>query len=314
MNTISTIQFRRTLISLVSAAAIALPGLASARLGDRIQTVKTNAGIHITNVRENRPLVKAIEKVTEPATDIFHKVQELQVMEQFQDTMALVNKMQADYQYFSGGHGCSATCASFRASLKNIFNDFSSLVADVPALSGNQELVANIQRTSDLIDYIPPRALYLMWQAMSAKVAELEAMAYEIRATLDSLPPLMDPSGFGPNTRTASTNTQGSATRGDRMCEWVNEADKPVIELIQARLEMLGWEIEKLEGMIPDVSVKGEAGASAGAAVANGTASAGASAKPTDIPKIGLKVIAYVPQRINWAIKINMLHAKVACS
>lgn len=314
MKTITTAQFRHTLISLATAAAIALPGLASAGFGDRIQKVKTKTGVHITNVRENRPLVKAVEQVKAPAADIFQKVQELQVMEQFRDSMELVNQMQADYQYFSGGHGCSATCASFRASLKNIFNDFSSLVADVPALSGNQELVANIQRTSDLIDYIPPRALYLMWQAMSTKVAELEAMAYEIRQTLDSLPPLMDPSGFGPNTRTASAGTRGTSSRGDRMCEWVNEADKPVIDLIQARLEMLGWEIEKVEGMIPDVSVKGEAGASAGAAVANGTASAGASAKPTDIPKIGLKLIAYVPQRINWAIKLNMLRAKVACS
>lgn len=30
--------------------------------------------------------------------------------------------------------------------------------------------------------------------------------------------------------------------------------------------------------------------------------------------KIGLKLLAYVPQRINWAIEINTLRAKVVCS
>lgn len=216
--------------------------------------------------------------------------------------------MQADYQYFSGGQGCGATCAGFRASLKNIFNDFASLVGEVPALSGNAQLVANIQRTSNLIDYMPPRALYLMWQAMSAKIAELETMAYEIRQTLDSLPPLTEPApGVAMDTRSSTGSSNGG------VCAWA-EQDKPVLELIQARLELLGWDLEKIEGMIPDIEVKGEAGASAGAAVANGTASAGASVKPTDSLKIALKMLAYVPQRINWTIKMNVLRAKAVCS
>lgn len=140
-------------------------------------------------------------------------------------------------------------------------------------------------------------------------------MAFEIRQTLDSLPPLMDPAGFGANTLHSSADARGtSGSNPGGICGWVNQADKPVLELVQARLEMLGWELEKAEGLIPDVSVKGEAGASAGAAVANGTASAGASVKPTDGLKIGLKLLAYVPQRINWAIKINTLRAKVVCS
>lgn len=314
MKTNATTRIRRTAISLATAIAIAAPGLAAAGLGDRIQMVKTNAGVHITNLRESRPLAQMVENAAAPAAEIFQKVRDLQVLEQFNEAVELMNAMQADYQYFSGGQGCSATCASFRASLKNIFNNFASLIGDVPALSGNLQLIANIQRTSNLIDYMPPRALYLMWQAMSAKVGELESMTYEIRQTLDSLPPLMDPSSFGANTMSVAANSASNAGPGNGgMCAWVNREQKPVIELIQARLEMLGWELEKVEGMIPDIEVKGEAGASAGAAVANGTASAGASLKPTDGLKIGLKLLAYVPQRINWAIKLNTLRAKVVC-
>lgn len=314
MKTIATARIRRTVISLATAIAIAVPGLAAAGLGDRIQMVKTNAGVNITNLRENRPLAQMAENAATPAAEIFQKVRDLRVLEQFNEAVELMNAMQADYQYFSGGQGCSATCASFRASLKNIFDNFASLIGDVPALSGNPQLIANIQRTSNLIDYMPPRALYLMWQAMSAKVGELESMTYEIRQTLDSLPPLMDPSSFGANTMSVAADSSSNAgTGGNGMCAWVNREQKPVIDLIQARLEMLGWELEKVEGMIPDIEVKGEAGASAGAAVANGTASAGASLKPTDGLKIGLKLLAYVPQRINWAIKLNTLRAKVVC-
>jgi len=314
-----TTQIRRTAVCIATAIAIAGPGLASAAFGDRaqsrIQMIKTNATIHITNVRENRPLAKAVEKATAPAGDLFQKVRDLEVLEQFNQTMALVNHMQADYQQFSGGQGCGATCAGFRSSLKSIFTNFASLVGEVPALSGNHELVANIQRTANLIDYMPPRALYLMWQTMSSKVAELEAMVFDIRQTLDSLPPLYDPASFGANTTYAAAGARNTGrSNGSDLCAWVNEQDKPVLDLVQARLELWGWELEKAEGLIPDIEVKGEAGASAGAAVANGTASAGASMKPTDGLKIGLKLLAYVPQRIGWAIKLNTLRAKVACS
>lgn len=308
MNKLTTAQIRRTVLSIATAVAIAVPGLASAGLADRIQTIKTKAGVHITNIQQNRPLAKAVENVTGQSNGIFQKVKDLQVVEQFNQTMELVQQMQADYQYFSGGQGCSATCASFRASLKNIFNDYVALIGEVPALSGNTQLIANIQRTSNLIDYMPPRALYLMWQAMSAKVAELEGMAQEIRQTLNSLPPLTEPAPG------VAMDTQGSAGTGNGgVCAWA-EQDKPVLDLIQARLELMGWDLEKVEGLIPDIEVKGEAGGEAGVAVANATASAGASVKPTDGLKSALKLMAYVPQRINWSIKMNVLRAKAVCS
>lgn len=309
MNTLTTARIRRTVLTIATAVAIAVPGLAaSAGFADRIQTIKTKAGVHITNVQQNRPrpVAKAVENVTEPSTELFQKVKDLQVIEQFNQTMELVQRMQADYQYFSGGQGCSGTCAGFRASLKNIFTDYVALIGEVPALSGNTQLIANIQRSADLIDYMPPRALYLMWQAMAAKVAELEGMAQEIRQTLYSLPPLTEPvPGTAMNTRNSTGN--------DGVCAWAAQ-DKPMLELIQARLELMGWELEKVEGLIPDIEVKGEAGGEAGVAVANATASAGASVKPTDGLKSALKLMAYVPQRINWSIKMNVLRAKAVCS
>ncbi|WP_125179839.1 hypothetical protein [Thiohalobacter thiocyanaticus] len=215
--------------------------------------------------------------------------------------------------YFTGGEGCNAHCAGFRASLRNTFNNFSALVDEVPALSGNGNLKANIQRMSNLIDYMPPRALYLMWQATSSRVAEMESMADEIRQALDTLPPLMRPSTLGAPQTSADTRNAGSGS-GSGLCAWSDQDDKPYVELIQARLEQLGWTFEKLAGIIPDLMVRGEAGVSAGAAVTNGEASAAVGMKPSDSMKISLKVLAAVPQEINWIIRINMLRAKVYCS
>lgn len=307
-------QIRRTAVSIAAALTLAVPGLASAGLTDRAkaraQTVKTNASVYITHVQENRPL----EKAKDAAADIFQDVQEMQVIEQFKEGMQLIKHMQADYQNFTGGQGCGAACSDFRNSLKHTFDNFASLAGDVPALSGNTQLVYNLQRTSNLVDHIPSRALYLMWQTMSAKTAEFESMSSEMRQILDTLPPLADPVSFSPDPAqdaAVTRSTAGSSNGG--LCAWVRQENKPRIELLQARLEWMGWVLEKVEGMVPDVETKAESGASAGVAVANGTASVGASVKPTDSLKIGLKTLALVPQSINWAIKINILRAKVAC-
>lgn len=307
-------QIRRTAVSIATAIAVLVPGLASAGLADRakarVQTAKTNASAFITHAQENRPL----EKAKDAAAEIFQNVQEMQVFEQFKESVQLIKHMQANYQRFSGGQGCGATCSDFRHSLKNTFDNFASLAGDVPALSRNTQLIYNLQRTSNLVDYIPSRALYLMWQTMSAQTAEFESMSGEIRQILDSLPPLADPVSFSPNPAhdaAAARSASGSGNGG--LCAWARQEDKPKIELLQARLEWMGWALEKVEGMIPDIETKAETGASAGAAVANGTASVGASVKPTDSLKIGLKALAMVPQSINWAIKINILRAKVAC-
>jgi hypothetical protein len=43
------------------------------------------------------------------------------------------------------------------------------------------------------------------------------------------------------------------------------------------------------------------------------SADTGVSVKPTDQLKILLKAVAFIPERINWAIKINTLRAEVGC-
>lgn len=313
METTITNRFRRTFISLAAAVAVAVPGIASAGFGDRVQAVKTRTNLHITNVRENRPVRSAVSEAKEPAAEIFQQVKDMQVMEQFRQSMGLMKEMQADYVHFTGGEGCNANCATFRTRFKNIFNDFSVLVDEVPALSGNDNLKANIRRMSNLVDHMPPRALYLMWQATSSRLTEMESMADEIRQALVNLPPLMRHSTRGAPQTSADTRSAGSGS-GSGLCAWSDQDDKPYVELIQARLEQLGWTFEKLAGIIPDLMVRGEAGVSAGAAVTNGEASAAVGMKPSDSMKISLKVLAAVPQEINWIIRINLLRARAYCS
>ena len=234
-------------------------------------------------------------------------VRELELMEQLQDTIELMREMNADYAYFSGGGGgCAAKCAAFRNDLKDVFADLLWLVEEVPALSTRTDLIENIERVSGLIDYMPPRALYLMWQALEGRMEELRGTAEEIRQVLLYLPPLEDVSDIA-----AYANSAGAAVADSVACEWVEE--HPFGELVQAKLERTAWVLKTVEGLVPDVEVKAEAGAEAGAAVANATAAAGAGIKPTDAIKIALKIAATVPEAINWAIKLNILRAKVIC-
>jgi len=318
----TTKQIRRTAICVATAIAIAAPGLTSAAFGDRargaIQTVKTRTGVLITNVQENRPLASRLETARENTEALFETVKQLQVVEQLQQTVQMIKQMQADYDYFSGGAGCGAHCASFRSSLKNILNSYITLMYEIPALSGERGLIENIERVTNLVDYIPPRALYLMWQALSAKIAELETSADEIRQTLASLPPMTAPSGFGSSNPSVAmdTSSAGGSTASSTTgyCSWKDKEDDPVVKMIRARLELMGWTLEQFEDMIPDVEVKAEAGGTAGVAVANGAAAAGVAVQPTDGVKLALKLIAFIPQRISKSIEMNILQANVICS
>lgn len=313
--TSTTSRIRKTAICAVTTLALALPGLAAAGWGDnlksRARTVKSNASTLVTNVRDKAPLRNLANNAQGSVVEVFDSIKGMHVLEQLNQTMGMVKQMQAEYEYFTGGEGCAATCASFRSRLKYTLDDFLSLAVEIPALNSQADLLENLQRMAVLIDYVPPRALYLMWQTMGAKMDELEAAAEGIRQTLASLPPLVDPATFGPNILNSAAN--GANAVHDGICEWSDQANKPMLDLIQARLEMTAWQLEKSASLIPSLEVKAEGGASAGAAVANGTASAGVGIKPTDAIKMALNLIAAVPQRINWAIKLNTLRAKVIC-
>lgn len=299
---------RKTAICLGTALAISLPGAASAGF---LQNVKNRTQTVVQNVREKRPIANALQNASNnlPGSRLIEMVQELHLKEQLENTIALIQQMNIDYRYFAGGtFGCEAECKAFRKELKEVFEDFLWLVEDLPALNQRTRLIETITRVSDLIDYVPPRALYLMWQALEGRLDELRMAAVQIREMLAALPPLDIVSGIGDIAGMAGTYADNSP-----VCEWAREGDMPFIELVQAELERIAWALKTIEGLIPDVEVKAEAGAEGGVAVANVTGAAGAGVKPTDSIKIALKAIAVVPEGANWAIKLNILRAKVVC-
>ena len=189
---------------------------------------------------------------------------------------------------------------------KILFENYLSLVQEVPALSTSNNLINNLMRLIGIVDVIPPRALYPLWQILDGQLSELHQYADGIRYELLNLPFLEDNTSMSGDTTgsTLSSNTAGSTNRP--ICDWID--DKPLVELLQARLEMISWRLKTIEGFIPDVESKVAGGASAGP-----QAEVGVGMKITDQPKIMLKAIAYIPERINWLIKINVLRAKVVC-
>ncbi|MFC1773301.1 hypothetical protein ACFL3A_08115 [Pseudomonadota bacterium] len=316
MNTVNPTPVRHTAICVFTALAISLPGTGSAGLYDkakaRTQAVKAKVSNTVSTVRQNQPIASAFQNLGQnlPGTELIDQVHELNPMEQFQNTRILLNQMQADYQYFSGGEGCAAECATFRMDLKTILDDFLRLADEVPALNANSRITESIQRTSGLIDYIPPRALYLMWQAIGSRLDDLHSVPDQIRGILAALPPVEDI----PDITVGYANIAGEQVAGSRMCEWADKEQKPFIELYQAKLEKLAWVLKTVEGFIPDVEAEGEVGVEAGIAVGMVTGSAAVSLKPTDQLKIALKALAVVPESVNWMIKMNTLRAKAVCA
>jgi len=137
----------------------------------------------------------------------------------------------------------------------------------------------------------------------------LQSVPDQIRQVLAYLPPLEDVPGIVGD----YASTAGEQVANSRMCEWADKDNKPFIALYQARLEQLAWVLKTIEGFIPDIEMEGEIGVEAGVAVGMVTGSAAVSLKPTDPVKIALKVMAVVPEGINWMIKINMLRADAVC-
>lgn len=308
MSSRNSSPIRRTAICVATALAIALPGAASAGVLDK---AKSRVQSVASTVKAKRPVANALRDASRdlPAVQIIEMIKELDLKSELENSMDLLREMQADYRYFAGGlTGCEAECKAFRKELKDTFSDFLWLAEDVPALRNSGGLIEKIERVLNLIDYMPPRALYLMWQALDGRLNEIRTAVDGIGQVLESLPPLVDVSDIA-----ASVNDSASKVADSRVCEWAAQDDMPYVELVQAKLEMLAWSIGKVESFIPDVEIKAEAGGEAGAAVANATAAAGAGVKVTDPIKIALQVVATIPETINWAIKLNILQAKVVC-
>lgn len=315
MDTYPIASIRRAGIATLTALAIALPGLASAgpfdRISNKSQSVKARTTQAVSKVRQERPVASALQGMGDnlPDLSLIEDIQKFDPRQQFNNTTRLLKKMQQDYDYFSGGQGCSAECASFRAELKSVFNDYLALTGEVPALAENTRLVEGIQRVTDLIDFIPPRALYQLWQAIGSRIDDLQSVPQQMRQILAALPVMEAVSAT-----VDTANSAGSRVADSRMCEWADKEQKPFIALYQARLERAAWAIGTVAELIPEIEVSGEVGVEAGVGVGMVTGSAEFTLKPTDALKIALKVLKVVPETINWSIKMNSLRADALCA
>jgi hypothetical protein len=310
-------QIRRTAICAATVLAVSLPGAASAGIFNKVKSnvAKVSKAVNsktVSIVRKAKAIPNPIKNLSSnlPGSELFDIAQELQLMKQLRETLELLRRVQGDYRDFSGGtFGCEGECQAFRGELKNLFGDLLSLAEEVPVLSERSNLIANIERLSALIDYVPARALYLMWQATGDQIDQVRTAAETIRLALIGLPPMVNLSDIA-----AAIDAGGAFVADSPLCGWVNKNNKPVLEWVQVELEGLAWALNTIDGFIPDVEIKVDAGVSAGAAVANGEAATGVAIKPTDTLKIALKVAATVPEAINMAIKVSTARANIVCA
>jgi hypothetical protein len=301
-------RIRRTSICVATALAISIPGIAAAgpfdKAKSRAQSAKANVAQVVSIVGQKRPVANAVQNVAQdlpkPA-EIFATLKELELKEQLQGAIQIMRQMNADYANFSPDQ--------FREDVKAVFDDYLSVVEEVPLLSRRAGLVDNIRRASNVIDYVPPRVLYLMSQALGDQIDELGTAAENIRQALDALPPFVETADMW-----SYAMMQGAFDASAPICGWVGLKDKPMVEWIMAELKRIAWKIKTAESLIPNPEVKVEGGGTAGVAVANAAANAGTTMKPLEPVHTALKVVAVVPEAINMGIEVNMARARLVCA
>lgn len=297
-------RIRRTSICVATALAISIPGVAAAGPFDKVKGAKTNVARVVSIVGQKRPAADALRNgardLPNPA-EIFATLKELELKEQLQGAIQIMRQMNADYADFSPDR--------FRQDVKAVFDDYLSIVEEVPFLNRRAGLVDNIRRASNVIDYVPSRVLYVMWRALGDQIDELGTAAENIRQALDALPPFVEASDMW-----SYATMQGTLDASAPICGWVGLKDKPVVEWIMAELKRIAWIIKTAESLIPNPEVKVEAGGTAGVAVANAAANAGTTIKPLEPVHTALKVVGVIPEAINMAIEVNMARAKLACA
>lgn len=301
-------RLRRTAICIATALAVSLPGIATAGIADkakaRAQSAKAKAGTVLSIVREKRPALDtaltAAQDLPSPA-EIFEILRELELAEEFRGAMEIARQMNADYAAFSPER--------FRAEVKALLDDYLWLADSVPVMKNRTGLLDNMRRALDLIDHVPPRALYLMSQALGDQLAGLGAAADNMRQALAALPPFVEAADIW-----AYASLQGAADAGDPICAWVGLDSKPFVGWLKAELGGIAWSLKTAEGLIPNPEVKVEGGGEAGIAVANATAAAGTTVKPLQPLHNALKAAAVIPEGIGMAIDLNIARAKLVCA
>jgi hypothetical protein len=301
-------HIRRTTICIATAIAICLPGIAAAgpfdKIKSRAQKVKSNAAQVVNIVGKKRPLANALQNAAQNLPDpaeIFAMLKELELKAQLQGAIETMRQMNADYANFPADQ--------FRGDLKAVFDDYLSLAQEVPGLNKRTGLIDNIRRASNLVDYVPPRMLYLMSQTLGDQIYELGTAAENIRQMLNALPPFVDAADIWDY-----ANMKGAFDASNPICGWVDLKDKPFVEWVEAELKRIAWILKTAESLIPNPEVKVEGGGEAGIAVVNAAANAGTTIKPLQPVHTALKVVAVIPEAINMAIEVNMARAKLVCA
>jgi hypothetical protein len=312
MTRLNSSHLRRTLICAATAIAVSLPGIATAGLlskaKSRAQSAKANTATVLSIVHKKGQAVSAVQGTVQGAAqdlptpaELFQMLRELDLPNQLRGTMELARQMNADYAKFSPD--------KFRNEVKAVLDDYLWLAQSVPGLQDRTGLLDNISRASNLIDYVPPRVLYMMSQALGDQLAGLSTAAENMRTALDMLPPFISPADAWTYARTGA-----GAVADSRVCKWVALKDKPFVAWFKAEVTAIAWALKTAEGLIPNPEIKVEGGGTAGVAVANAAGAAGTTVKPLDPLHNALKVAAVIPEAINMAIDLNMARATMLCA
>jgi len=270
---------RKTALIVATAIAISVPGIGAAGLFNRTQTRKQNGSKTVAEATVSLPDVELIE------------IMKVLNLKEILQNIIIMQPIQTDYHYISDGSECVAECVNYRIELRGLMNDLLSLIDHVPILNTDNALIGNLKNAMNLVDYMPPRAMYLLWKTLGGQLEHIRASVIHISQGLAPVPPLDDFTVFNDTTYTYETMSKQEPNNESSSDIYARSAfEKPFVDFFQARLEMLVWRLHSLTNSGTDIEVRSQ-----GSVTTAVSTKADISLSPGDQGRNPLQLIAFIP-------------------
>lgn len=225
-----THNIRTTVICLVTATAIALPGIGHASAIDTIQNKVTDISKKLNSVygqmRNSSPLISVLK--------------DGKLINDLKEIMLYLKQSRADYDQFA-----NSGIYEFTRDMTTLLDGFGD-IASTMKLDGISD---RLDKSHDLIGSLPPQFMYIMHKAIGPTIIELRDEIQSLNEQLSIVADL-------PSNREMLTNPERYT---DTLCPLVNSSPldnnknaKVVYTLIMARLNLLSIKLDYANDMIPD--------------------------------------------------------------
>jgi hypothetical protein len=219
-----TQKLRTTTICLITAAALALPGISHA---GAIDTIK----LKVTDVQNKLNSVYGQVRSSAPLINV---MKEGKLINDLKEIMLFLNESRSDYDQFA-----NTGIYAFSQDISGLVYGF----GDIGTTMNLDGLAERLDKSQDLINRLPPQLMYIMHKAVGTIVIELREDVQSLNEKLAAVADL--PSN--------SEMIESPELHKAKLCPLVNDKKtKVTYTVLMAKLKLLSMKLDYVNDLIPD--------------------------------------------------------------